>query len=144
MWAHIRQMSERFRRILGALSVSAVGTAAQSIVLRDERSPTNWRSLSASFGTEGDLIIEGHDLGKGVESLFGYNEYEWSLTVAAIDTPKLMAALNDGHGLVARMRHHRHLLDALLHRFSGGNADELESFLKENGVPYSFWNRVGD
>jgi hypothetical protein len=136
-------LSEGIRRI-AALGVGEVVTATQSVVLRDERTPTNWRSLSARLGQEGDLIIDGHDLGKGVESLFGCREYEWNVTVTSVDTPKLLAALNGGHGLFGLLRRRRNLLDALLRRFSGGNADKLESFLKENGIRYSFWNRIGD
>lgn len=90
------------------------------------------------------MIIEGQDLGKGVESLFGYNEYEWTLTVAAVDTPKLLAALNNGQGPFDLLRRRRGLLDALRRRFYGSTASQLEPFLKENGVPYSFWSRIGD
>ena len=138
------RMFGRFKGIAAALGAGGARTTARSIVLRDERTPTDWRSLSARLGPEGDLIVDGHDLGKSVESLFGCREYEWNLTVAAIDTPKLTAALSGGDGLLARLRRRRGLLDALMQRFSGVNADQLEPFLKENDISYSFWNRVGD
>ncbi|HTU69524.1 MAG TPA: hypothetical protein VMF11_04310 [Candidatus Baltobacteraceae bacterium] len=112
--------------------------------MRHERTSTDWRSLSARLGPEGDLIVEGQDLGKGVESLFGYNEYEWTLTVAAVDTPKLLAALKRGQGPFDLLRCRRGLLDALRRRFHQSTASQLEPFLKENGVPYSFWNSIGD
>lgn len=127
-----------------SLDKARYGETAQSVVLRDERTPTSRRSLSARLGPEGDLIIDGQHLGNGVESLSGYREYEWNLTVAAVDTPKLLAALNGRPGLFGLLRSRRSLLEALLRRFSGDNADQLESFLKENDVPYSFWNRIGD
>lgn len=109
-------------------------TRPESVVLRDERTASDWRSISARLEPEGDLIIEGHDLGRGVGSLFGYSEYEWSLTIAAVDTSKLLAALNAGQSL----------LKALQQRFSGDQADGLQAFLKDRGIPYSFWNRIGD
>ncbi|MDE2165114.1 MAG: hypothetical protein KGJ66_02095 [Alphaproteobacteria bacterium] len=112
-----------------------------SVVLRQERTPTDRRSFTARLGPEGDLIIEGQDLGKGIESLSSFREYEWSLTVATADIPKLLAALKDGQGPFGAARG---VLRALQRRFSGSKASELEPFLKEQGIPYSFWNRIGD
>jgi len=112
--------------------------------LLHEDSAANLRSIWARLGSEGDLIVEGHDLSKGVESLAGYSEYEWTLTVEAAHTSKLLTALNSDRDSCAVVRSRRGLLDALWRRFSGSNASQLAPFLKESGVPYSFWNRIGD
>lgn len=115
----------------------------QTAVLRDEKTANGSRSVSARIAPEGELIVEGHDLGKGVDSLLGYREYEWTITIAAADTPKLLHALN-GNGVSGLLRRRRTLLDALRSRFSNDRANGLEPFLKERGIPYAFWNRVGD
>lgn len=133
------RLSERLKRLMTTLA----GREPASAVLRDERTPTDLRSLTARLGTDGDLIVEGHDLGSGVESVFGYREYEWSVTVAAADIPKLVAALRGRRSLFGGRRRHG-LLSALRRRFSGDNARKLEPFLKERGIPYAFWNRIGD
>lgn len=115
-----------------------------SVVLRQERTATDRRSLWASLGAEGELIIQGQDLGQAVESLSGFREYEWSVTVAAADLPKLRAALAGSPILWGGLLRRPGLLGALQRRFSGEKAGELEAFLKQEGVPYTFWNRIGD
>ncbi len=74
--------------------------------------------------------------------LSGYSEYEWTVTIAAVDVPKLAAALRVC-GVFGWRRNGR-LLHALRQRFSGGNASRLEPFLKDHDIPHALWNRVGD
>jgi hypothetical protein len=92
------------------------------------------RRLEASLTEAGDLLIEGHDLGKGVEEFFGYREYEWDWTVRAGDIPALLTALGEDSDV----------LTALSRRFSGDQAAGLLSFLEEHGVPHESWSRTGD
>lgn len=103
-------------------------------VLRDERTEGDVRYLGASYSTEGYLVIEGQDIGDGVEAAFGCREYEWTWTIARADLPKLLAALDA----------ESNLLNALEIRFRGRAAAELGPFLKENDVPYESWSRIGD
>src|SRR5262245_57335367 len=105
-----------------------------SIVLRAERTDGDSRYLGARYSENGDLLIEGQDLGEGVRAIFGYIEYEWAWTIKAADLPRLAAALGSDSNL----------LDALKTRFSGDAAGELESFLKKHEIPCAFWNRIGD
>lgn len=102
------------------------------------------RSISAHVSAEGDLIVEGHDLSDEAGSAMGYREYEWSITVAAADAPKLLRALNARRFPFGLLQRRRKLLDALRSRFPGDLIAELEPFLKERGIPYAFWNRIGD
>jgi hypothetical protein len=104
------------------------------VVLRDERTDGDSRYLCAKYSENGDLLIEGHDLGAGVREFFGYFEYEWVWTIEAADLPRLAAALGADSNL----------LDALKARFSGDAAAEIGSFLKEHEIPNAFWNRIGD
>ena len=133
------RLSERVKRVAAMLA----RRGPSSVVLRDERTATDLRSLSAHLGPEGDLILVGQDLGTGVASLFRYREYEWTVTVAAADIPKLMAALQARRSFPGTLRRPS-VLRALQRRFSAGKASELEPFLKENCIPYSLWNRIGD
>ena len=75
-------------------SVANLIFGSKSVVLRDERTNGDRRFLLGPYRTQGELIFMGHDLGHGVSSLMGYSEYEWTETVAAVDIPKLTAALN--------------------------------------------------
>jgi hypothetical protein len=105
-----------------------------SVILRNERSEGDIRHLSASFTVEGNLRIEGQDLGDAVEAIFGYREYEWVWTIARSDLPKLLQALGTKTDL----------LDTLAQQFRGPAAANLATFLQENQIPYESWSRIGD
>jgi hypothetical protein len=111
-----------------------MGNTSESVVLRNERDNFDIRYLSASITKNGNLLIEGHDLGSKVKEILGFSEYEWSLTIQASEVPILLKAL----------RTKRKVLHALKDSFSNENADNLEVFLKEHGISYEFWNRYGD
>lgn len=104
------------------------------IVLREERSETDIRHLSVGYATNGDLAIEGQDLGDVVRRVFGCDEYEWVWTIRSADVPKLAMALG-----VASDR-----LEALAASYSGDNAANLGAFLKVSAVPFETWSRIGD
>ena len=106
----------------------------KKVLLRDERSKSDRRFLTARHERNGDLVFEGQDVGEGVKAFWGYTEYEWTWTVKAHDVPKLMLALNV----------RRRLLTEIKRRFSGANASDVETFLKESASPYLTWSRVGD
>lgn len=109
-----------------------------SITLRAEHSDKNVRQLWARVAANGDLIIEGQDLGPGVEAFWGAgsSEYEWTITVRAPHVPSLIAALGGGSG--------DDVLSLLAGRFRDDDRCVSKSFLEERGVPIEFWSRVGD
>lgn len=104
------------------------------VVLRDEKSGSDLRHLSAAYTQDGDLVIEGQDLGDGVEAVLGCREYEWTWTIAKSDLAHLADAL------VVKSN----LLDALKRRYGGDSADQLLPFLNEHKIPYKVWTRIGD
>lgn len=104
------------------------------VILRDEQTKGDSRYLSASYSINGDLKIEGQDLGRAVKGVFGCSEYEWAWTIARPNLPKLAEALDAKSNL----------LGALKGRFSGPAAANLATFLEENEIPYESWSRVGD
>jgi hypothetical protein len=120
--------------ILTLLRKALKPKAQTRAILRDERSEGDMRYLGATYSSEGNLVIEGQDLGNAVEAAFGYREYEWAWTIARADLPKLAAALDTKTDLMA----------ALEHRFSGPAAAQLAAFLQEHNIPHKGWSRIGD
>ena len=104
------------------------------VVLRQNRDADGSRLLEASMSVEGDVLIEGYDLGDGVERVFGVREYEWAWTIPAATVPALLRALEVTDNVLA----------ALQDRFSGDNAALLGVFLESNGIPTERWSRLGD
>ena len=103
---------------------------SKSIVLRNSSN----RYLEASINAEGDLVIEGQDLGSEVEGIFGYSEYEWAWTISASDCDRLLVALGAKSDL----------LSALGERFAGNRASDLQTFLESEGIEFEAWGRIGD
>ena len=105
------------------------------VTLRDTHDENGRRHLSATLKGDGTLLIEGQDLGPGVERFFGpgLTEYEWAWLIRppAVRTLKLALACDD-------------VLTALKDQFSGDAAADLQRFLNDNGVPYEPWSRVGE
>jgi len=108
--------------------------SGNSVILRSEKEFRDSRFLEASLTAEGDLVIEGQDLGDTVEKYFGVREYEWVWTIRAGDIPVLLKALGSTSDV----------LTALSMRFTGDNAAELKSFLDSNEIPHEVWSRMGD
>ena len=73
---------------------------SRNVVLREERSQSDSRYLGAYVAENGDLTIEGQDLGSGVETFWGpgHREYEWSIVVRASHVPALIASLSGSEG----------------------------------------------
>jgi hypothetical protein len=107
-------------------------------ILRDQRDPDGSRYLDATLGADGRLLIEGQDVGAGVERVFGdgIREYEWSWTVRPASVPAAVAALDGAP--------HEPPL-AVVARWSAAHEGvDPGSALKKAGVPIEFWSRAGD
>ena len=108
------------------------------VVLRDEEDTGGSRYLDASLGTDGRLLIEGQDIGAGVERVFGegIREYEWAWTVRPDAIPAAVAALEGTAD---------ELPLTVIARWSAAhpNADPGRA-LKKAGVAVEFWSRAGD
>ena len=108
------------------------------IILRDIREPDDWRNLQVRFDDNGDLLIEGHDMGASVETFFGEgsNEYEWVTTVKAKDVRALNVALGGKRG--------DDTLELIRNKCTGENAIDLEQLIKKKDIPKKFWSWNSD
>lgn len=104
------------------------------VVLREQRREGDYRYLGAEIKENGDLYMEGQDLGSGVEEAFGCREYEWCWTVKAQDIEKLKIAIgSEGE-----------ILDLLKKHFSNEKAAGLYKFMRDHDIPFESWSRIGD
>jgi hypothetical protein len=107
-----------------------------SMVLRDRRDAGGTRWLGAAW-RDGAIVIEGQDLGPGVEAAFGegLTEYEWTWTIPPEGIASLVEALGGTHDDDPLV---------LLKRWFDAHGVDPGSHLREAGVPVDFWSRVGD
>jgi hypothetical protein len=116
----------------------AAAVVRRNVVLGDVRNDDGvwWRFVS--LNDAGDLVIEGHDLGRGVESVWGVGlrEYEFVRTVRAAELPALRRLL--------KVTGSSDLLDALEDRYAGQGTHELEKVLEEASIESEFQSRIGD
>jgi hypothetical protein len=65
------------------------------VTLRSETGPDGSRYLYVSRNDGGSVVLEGHDLGRSVESFWGkgHNEYEWVRTIPPSEVQKVRDAL---------------------------------------------------
>jgi hypothetical protein len=97
-----------------------------------------WRR-TLTLRDDGSLVLEGHDLGRGVSEVFGegVDEYEFARTVAADQVDQLRRALG--------VRGDDELRATLEKRFARpGGSHAFEQFLTEHGIRSEFWNRIGN
>ena len=108
----------------------------KSVTLRRVRSSGDSRTLTATLRPDGSLLIEGQDIGEGVEAAFGSGnwEYEWALTLQANAVAQFVSTCGGGKDVLA-------ILSA---QFSDAAAAGLQPFLDKHDIPYEFWSRVGD
>jgi hypothetical protein len=110
-------------------------TDGRQVVLRDEHVGPDSRFLGASIDSNGDLMIEGHDLGPGTAPISSDGEYEWTTTIAAGDIPRLLELLGAPGST--------DILEVLQTRFSGRHSYELERTIRDSGIKTGFWSWSG-
>ena len=97
-----------------------IGLGPKEVQLLEERGPTS-RFVFARIEENGNLIVEGQDVGKAPQECFGDSDYEFWVTVAAADKDRVMLALIE---------------KLFAGRFSA--VDEFRAFLKERGIPFGW------
>ncbi len=108
-WAYNRSVSER------------------RVSLRAEVNGPDKRYLDAYINGEGQLVLQGQDLGPLTSVVSDDGEYEWFRYVQAEHIPSLLAALGGGA--------EEDVLDVLARVATGKGSYELERLLREEIVP---------
>ena len=107
---------------------------ARQVTLRDETSGLDRRHLWAYLDDEGNLHIDGQDLGPGTAPVSTDGEYEWFKKISAHDLPKLLTLLGAPPDA--------DVLDVLDRQWSGDRAGDLETLIRNSGfkVETSVWS----
>ncbi len=108
------------------------------VALRNQRDADGVRHLEATRRPDGGILIEGQDLGPGVERAFGpgLTEYEWAWAIAPDAVPAAVAALDGQEG--------DDPLRLLKGWFDAHGRIDPGTHLRAAGVPVEFWSRIGD
>ena len=99
----------------------------RTVVLRDERDGRDSRHLAVRLTADGDLRVDGLDIGPTTAELTGGDEYEWTTMVRAEHLAGLVALLGGDPGAG--------LLGLLAERYTGPSAYDLEQILSGGAVP---------
>jgi len=106
------------------------------VVLRDVHDERGTRYLAARRREDVSIVIEGHDLGRGVEVLGpGLSEYEWVWTIAPDAVLSAIEALGGKDG--------DDPLKLLLGWSKDHGGTDPGTHLREAGVTIAFWSHVG-
>lgn len=89
-------------------------------------------TITARQDDRGRLVIEGHDLGERVRSLWGRGEYEWDITVPANAVPALVEVLGG------------HPDEDVLELLAAAGDRAWRSWLSQHDIEHEFRSRVGD
>lgn len=106
----------------------------RQVTLRDERSGPDSRHLRAYLDDDGNLHIDGHDLGPSTAPVSTDGEYEWFEKISAHDLPKLLTLLGAPPDA--------DVLAVLERQWSGDKAGDLETLIRKHGfkVKTSVWS----
>ena len=108
----------------------ADNAASRRVTLRAERDGLDSRFLDAYLDEEGNLHIDGQDLGPSTAPVSSDGEYEWFKVIQARDVPRLNALLG--------ARPDEDILDVLERSWTGKRAGELEMLLSQSDIPIAF------
>lgn len=106
--------------------VDSSAATPRQVILRNERRGADTRHLWAYLDEEGNLHIDGQDLGPATAPVSDDGEYEWFRTVSREDVPKLLSLLGEPADA--------DLLEVLKQRWAGAKSYELEKLLRESGI----------
>jgi hypothetical protein len=109
-------------------------TDGRRVTLRAEHDGADSRYLWAYVDDDGNLHIDGQDLGPGTKGVSGDGEYEWSSVIRASDVPSVVELLEGDAG--------EDVLTLLERRWTGAASYELEQRLRDSDIPIqrSVWS----
>jgi hypothetical protein len=98
----------------------------RQVTLRDERAGPDSRHLEAYLDDDGNLHIDGHDLGPATAPVSNDGEYEWLEKVSAGDLPRLLLLLSAPPDAS--------ILDVLEQQWTGVKSYDLERLIRESDI----------
>ena len=105
----------------------------KSVVITNARDSKGTMLRVVRLTDDGGLMIEGHDLGPGVEQFFGADEYEFKRQFSSDAVSRLRELLG--------LESDDELLPNIKERFT--DTAVLEDLLRDNGIKGEFWSWVG-
>jgi hypothetical protein len=102
------------------------------VQLRHERDGPDSRFLWAYVDDQGNLHIDGQDLGPKTAPVSDDGEYEWFKTIRAEDVSKVVTLLGGSTG--------DDLLNLIEDRYTGEASGELEKRLRESDIKIEFYS----
>lgn len=104
------------------------------VSLRAEHDGPDSRFLDAYLDDEGNLHIDGQDLGPRTAPVSSDGEYEWFKVIRVSDLPRLKELLGANPD--------EEILDILERSWTGDRAGDLEAVLRDSGIPVvlSVWS----
>lgn len=116
--------------------MSPVASAERrKVSLRNERDGPDSRFLDAWLDDEGNLRLDGQDLGPATAMVSSDGEYEYFKTIAAADLPALLATLGAEPGA--------DVLEELEAHWTGPGSYEFERLLRDSGIPVQLFTWGG-
>jgi hypothetical protein len=111
---------------------------ARSVTLRSEGEGREWHGLSICLDENGDVKIEGQDLGPSVAEWWGEGrtEYEWTIAIGTADVSAYVRCLGGAPG--------DDVLELVRGCYGRDPGCVSKRFLDEQGIPNDLWSRVGD
>jgi hypothetical protein len=136
--SHPRARDDADGRAEAAPPAAVPPAEARSVTLRSEGEGRDWHSLSVCLDENGDVRIEGQDLGPRVAGWWGEGrtEYEWTITIGAADVAAYVRCLGGNPG--------DDVLELVRTCYDRGSFCVSQRFLNEQGIPNDLWSRVGD
>lgn len=107
----------------------------RKVTLRDEHDGPDRRVLWAYLDDEGNLHIDGQDLGPKTASVSSDGEYEWFKTISVTDVPRLLTLLG--------ATPEEDVLDVLEGQWCGEKAAQLEQLLRGSDIKVDLFTWSG-
>ena len=103
-----------------------------SILLFSMHTPEIKVTIEAYFDSNGNLVVDGYDIGKRVDEYWGDSDYEYTTTVLPVEVKKLYPLFELPEGSA------NELLVALQSRFHTNKCySEIQTFLDDHNIKYT-------
>lgn len=104
-------------------------------ILFEQNSPNFKTKIELYFDKEGNFVMDGYDIGKGVNELLGDSDYEYQITVACKDVPLVYKLFNVSNNSS------ENLFEVIKTHYSKETGfSEFRSYLESNNIVHRFFS----